>query len=80
MTERLDACVARKRGEKTYWTKIGVAWPQKSGGWRVVLDALPLADEKGEVVINLFEPKSRDGGRQTASKGHDAPLDDEVPF
>lgn len=47
MVERMDAVVVRdyvtKDGEaKTAFTRIGTAWPTKNG-WRVVLDAMPLA-------------------------------------
>lgn len=78
MSERLDACVPRARGDRTYWVKIGAAWPNKNGpGYQVVLDALPIPDDKGRVVINLFVPKSRDEKPQQS--GGDK-LDDEIPF
>ena len=31
MTERLDALTVREHNGKSYWTKIGVAWPNKNG-------------------------------------------------
>jgi hypothetical protein len=32
-----------KEGEKGYFTRIGAAWPQKTGkGFNIQLDALPL--------------------------------------
>jgi hypothetical protein len=74
MTRRLDAMVARKNGEKTYWTRIGVAF-EGERGWRVVLDALPLPDDRGQTVIHLFEPRPREDKRST-----DVDLDDDVPF
>ena len=70
---RLDAMMGREYtnsdGEKkTAWTRIGVAWPQKNGGYTVVLDALPAAtmDNNGNVVtrFSLFEPRAND--RQNA--------------
>ena len=40
---------------KTYWCKIGAAWPTKSGeGLTVKLDALPI-----DGVISLFAPKEK---------------------
>jgi hypothetical protein len=40
---------------KTYWCKIGSAWPTKSGdGFSIKLDALPI---NGEIM--LFTPKER---------------------
>lgn len=85
MSERLDAMVPRKRNEKTYWVRIGSAWPNKNGiGYQIVLDALPLPDDKGRVVINLFVPKQQDA-RSAPKRDHQAPLgdmdpDDSVPF
>lgn len=77
--KRLDAMVPRKRGDKTFWTRIGSAWPNKNGiGYQIVLDALPLTDAEGRCVINLFEPKPQDGGKPAKSRAadHQAPLDD----
>lgn len=76
---RLDAMTPRKRGEKTFWTKIGSAFPNKNGpGYQIVLDALPLPDAEGRCVINLFEPKPREDDRGAApSARHSA--DDEPP-
>jgi len=35
--------VRGKQGEKSYFTRIGAAWPNKSGnGFRIQLDAVPL--------------------------------------
>lgn len=66
--DRLDVLVARKgKDDKTYWTRIGVAFPTKTGGgWNVYLDALPL-DGK----LTLFPPKPKEGAKQD--------LDDEIP-
>lgn len=36
----------RRDGRRTYWTRIGVAWPQNDGkGIYIRLDALPIGDE-----------------------------------
>lgn len=77
---RLDAMSPRKRGDKTFWTRVGSAWPNKNGvGYQIVLDALPLPDSDGRCVINLFAPKPQES-RQQAPKGRQsdpqAPLDD----
>jgi hypothetical protein len=30
-------------GDKTYWTRVGSAWPHTDGkGWNIVLSALPV--------------------------------------
>ncbi len=35
--------VRGKKGEKSYFTRIGAAWPNKSGnGFQIQLDAVPL--------------------------------------
>ena len=94
MSERLDAVMGRKSkdGQKTYWTKIGAAFPNKQGeGYTVVLDAMP-APEDGQYRISLFVPKEddgrgrgggrvNDGARQRpVAGGGSVDLDDGIPF
>jgi hypothetical protein len=81
MNERLDALTVRESNGKSYFTRIGVAFPAKSGnGYSVLLDAVP-ASVDGQYKILLMEPKARDDSaprqqRQPAT----ADLEDEVPF
>jgi hypothetical protein len=81
MAQRYDACTPRKSKDgKTFWLKIGSGW-QSDKGMQVVLDALPIPDAEGRVVINLFEPKPRDGQSQSrAAAPQNDRYDDEVPF
>ena len=70
-----------ERGDKTYWTRIGSAWPSKngSGGFNVVLDALPV---NGKIAIQPpFEEGDRAprGGNKGASGGGGFD-DDNIPF
>lgn len=53
-------CVARKgKDGKTFWTRIGAAFPRESGGMSVVLDALPIGNE-----LVIFPPDDpAKGGR-----------------
>jgi hypothetical protein len=69
MTERLDALAVRESNGKSYFTKIGVAFPAKSGnGYSVLLDAIP-ASVDGQFKILLMEPKPReDRSRQPAAQ------------
>lgn len=66
MTERLDALMTRtyeQNGEeKTAYTKIGVAFANKNGGYRVKLETLPTAsmyDGKVETSFILLPPRDR---------------------
>jgi hypothetical protein len=66
MTDRLEAFAVRpyeKNGEtKTAFTRIGIAWPNRNGGYRLSLDALPVAslnDGKLETTILLLPPKDK---------------------
>lgn len=83
--ERLDALTVRESGGKSYFTKIGAAFPNRDGkGWTVLLDAMP-ASKEGQFKIMLREPLPRDGGPRTKGSYADrAPprddLDDSVPF
>lgn len=82
MSTRFDICTPRKsRDGKTFWTRIGTAW-QSDKGIQLVFDALPLPDNEGRCVANLFEPKEREQPRSSnQSRGSFADdLDDSVPF
>lgn len=67
MAERLDALTVRESNGKSYFTRIGVAFPAKQGGgYSVLLDAVP-ASVDGQYKILLMVPKPReDAARQTA--------------
>ena len=52
------AYAVTKRGEKSYWRSIGVAWAHKNGdGFNLKLDLVPL--NGAEIVIR--KPKADDG-------------------
>lgn len=85
MTTRYDACTGRKdKNGKTYWTKIGAAFPAKEGkeGFNIVLDALPMPNADGQAWISLFVPKPRDGQAQTPANDQGArdDMNDDIPF
>lgn len=47
--ERMNVLTGRESNGKTYWTRIGVAFPAKNGeGWDIMLDALPVS---GKMII-----------------------------
>lgn len=58
MAERLDALTVRESNGKSYWTRIGVAFPGKEGSYMVKLDAMPASNE-GQYVIHLREPREK---------------------
>lgn len=100
MTNRMDVVAPRtyeKNGEqKTAYTRIGTAWEMQGGGWRVVLEALPLPQigKNGqlETQLLLFPPK--DNAEQPARGSYSADktrrqapapafsggMDDDIPF
>ena len=60
MTERLDALSVREKDGKSYWNRIGVAFPAKEGpGWTIFLDAMP-APTDGQFKIMLRPPRDKD--------------------
>lgn len=80
MADRLDALTVREHNNKSYWTKIGAAFPSKGGGWIVRLDAMP-ASQDGQFAIHLREPLPKDGdlgGNQSSRQSNDID-DDFVP-
>ena len=82
---RLDMVVAREgRDGKSFYTKIGVAWPMDKGGYRLVFEALPAGglnrEGKFEVTALLFPPRENDQRAPAApARGFDDSAD-EVPW
>jgi hypothetical protein len=62
MVDRYDAVTPREASNgKTYFTKVGVAFANRSGnGYTLILEAYPLPDKEGQVRVLLMEPKERD--------------------
>jgi len=86
MSNRFDVCAPRKKKDGgTFWVKCGTAW-QNDKGIQVVFDALPLPDEEGRCVVNLFEPRDRDEqhkaslNRNAPQGGYAEQLNDDIPF
>lgn len=88
MSKRYDICTPRKgKDDKTFWTRIGTAW-ENDKGIQLVFDALPLPDNEGRCVANLFEPREQqqrgNNGRGERRQSYDdrGGYDDqrEVPF
>jgi len=51
----------RGKGKKPFWTRIGAAWPHKSGkGFTIELEAVPV---DGKIV--LMEPKVHEASSET---------------
>lgn len=73
MSNRLDALAMRKyktqQGEeKTAYTKVGVAFANRGGGYTLTLESVPVAqpdrDGANSVRILLAEPRDNGGQRQ----------------
>lgn len=77
MSDRFDALTVRESNGKSYFTKIGAAFPNRNGGYSVILDAMP-APADGQFKILLVEPKPRTDGQQTRQNANfdaeDAPF------
>ena len=50
------AYTVRSNGEMEIWTRIGAAFPNKKGGFTVLLDAVP-ASNRGRYRIIVLPPK-----------------------
>jgi hypothetical protein len=51
------AYTVRSNGEMEIWTRIGAAFPNKKGGFTVLLDAVP-ASNRGRYRIVVLPPKA----------------------
>jgi hypothetical protein len=96
MTERFDILSGRKAKDgKTYWTKLGAAFPNQSGGFSLVLDAMPASDG-GQFRLVMMPVEAREDTqprrsptRSSLERSVQAPLsreglhdemDDEIPW
>jgi hypothetical protein len=84
MADRFDVVTPRKgKDDKTRWIRIGAGFP-KGDKIHVVLDALPLPDSEGRVMVMLspFVPKDQQqqSGNQPGGGGSFADLADDIPF
>ena len=86
---RFDALTVRESNGKSYFTKIGAMFPNRTGnGFTLVLDAVPGSMD-GQYRILLREPQERDAARggggnradsQTRGDAGDAFDRDEIPY
>lgn len=89
MTDRYDALTVRESNGKSYFSKIGAMFKNRSGnGYTLMLDAMPASND-GQYRILLTEPKEREdrgsgngGGRRNEPRGDagDAFDRDEIPY
>lgn len=75
MTERYNVVVPRKGkdGDKTYWHNVGSAFPNKNGGYSIILDSLPPPEssDRGAVYrMQMFEAKAKED-KQHSGGGDD---------
>ena len=56
---QIVGAVERTVGEnkKTWWTKIGVAFPNKDGSWNLRFDYLPARLADTTIQLREFDPK-----------------------
>lgn len=74
MTERYDIKTPRERRDgKTYWLKIGAMFPGDGDQYTIMLDALPIPNSEGKVVLKAYPPREE-------TKSQDRGEDDGMPF
>lgn len=89
MTNRYNVIVARPgKDDKTFWHRIGTAWPRDGGGMSVTLDSLPIPGKDGKVGFLIVDAdkdgKPTQSGVKHTQSGVRKPaaddLQDDVPF
>jgi len=87
MADRYELKTARSGTDgKTYWTKIGVMFPNKSGkdSFNLIFEALPIPamSDSGQVEVRVMamEPFKDDQQPQRPATVSAVQLDDDVPF
>ncbi|MFQ6540030.1 MULTISPECIES: hypothetical protein [Aphanothece] len=62
-TQNYEILAGQKGGERTYWTRIGTAFPTRDGkGFRLKLNFIPAA---AETDILVLPPKPQPGAETT---------------
>ena len=85
MATRYNVIVARPgKDDKTFWHRIGTAWPRDSGGVSVTLDSLPIPGKDGKVSFLIVDAdkdaKPTQSGSKPTQVGAGADMSDEIPF
>jgi hypothetical protein len=78
MADRYDLLTAREKDGRSYFTKIGVMFPNRSGeGFTCFFEALPIPGPDGcKVIVKLAD---QNGGQRRAPQPASADLDDDIP-
>jgi hypothetical protein len=78
MSDRYDLLTAREKDGRSYFTKIGVMFPNRNGdGFTCFFEALPIPGPDGcKVIVKKADPK-QGGQRQTQPAYADG---SETPF
>lgn len=66
MSDRYDMLTVREKDGKSYFTKIGVMFPNRnSEGFTAIFEALPIPGPDGcKVIVKKAEPRDNGGQRQ----------------
>ena len=77
MTDRYDVLHARKSKEgKAFWTKCGVALPNRDGtGFNIILNYLPAPISGEGYQFAMLKPKPKDDARRESRDDGDS-----IPF
>jgi hypothetical protein len=71
------AYVITKRGARSYWTRIGVAFTNRDGSINVKLDAIPV---NGEIQLRDFVPYEGDTPTDLSASDKVDAGEGEIPF
>lgn len=76
MSERkaVFTVIERGEGKKSFWLRIGAAFPNKDGSLSVVLDALPI---NGRLQIREEQPREREEAPPQRRQQRSAPRDND---
>lgn len=81
--DRYDVLTVREKDGKSYFTKLGAMFPNRTGdGFTVMLDAVPASvDGQFRLIVKKPQPRDdrRDAPRQDArpASGRGSPMDDD---
>lgn len=58
--------VVTEKGDRSFWTRIGVAYPNRDGSLNVKLEAIPL---QGHMQIRDYTPREETAGSGAGARG-----------
>jgi hypothetical protein len=80
MAERMNVIAAQKgKNDKTYWNRVGSAWPRDDGSLSVSLHSMPAPSDGEFRFMIVHDDGGNKGQSKPAPKDRSNDFDDDMP-